>query len=107
VKDTEFSVERLILRQVNEAIFCLQEKIASAEAIDQAMLLGTGFPAGEKGIGGPLHWADEMGLDEVLARLEHFREVLGCRFLPHFLLKQYVAAGYLGKKTKKGFFQYS
>jgi 3-hydroxyacyl-CoA dehydrogenase len=106
IKNTEFSVERLVLRQVNEAVCCLQEKIATAEDIDRAMALGTGFPADEKGRGGPLHWADQMGLDWVLEKLEHFRKTLGSRFLPHFLLKQYVAAGYLGTKTKRGFFEY-
>jgi 3-hydroxyacyl-CoA dehydrogenase len=106
IRNTEFSAERLILRQVNEAIYCLQEKIATAEDIDRAMVLGTGFPSDEKGIGGPLRWADEKGLDWVLDRLNHFKNTLGPRFWPHFLLKQFVAAGYLGKKTKKGFFEY-
>jgi 3-hydroxyacyl-CoA dehydrogenase/enoyl-CoA hydratase/3-hydroxybutyryl-CoA epimerase len=106
IKCTEFSTDRLILRQVNEAVSCLQEKIASAEGIDRAMVLGTGFPADEKGIGGPLHWADEKGLDWVLDKLNHYKDTLGSRFWPHFLLKQYVAAGYLGKKVKKGFFEY-
>lgn len=106
VRNTKFSAERLILRQVNEAICCLQEKIATAEDIDRAMILGTGFPSDEKGVGGPLHWADEKGLDWVLDRLNHFKNTLGPRFWPHFLLKQFAAAGYLGKKTKKGFFEY-
>jgi 3-hydroxyacyl-CoA dehydrogenase len=106
IKGTEFSPERLILRQVNEAVCCLQEQIASAEGIDRAMVLGTGFPADQKGIGGPLHWADEKGLDWVLDRLNHYKDTLGGRFWPHFLLKQYVAAGYLGRKVKKGFFEY-
>ncbi|HUL20477.1 MAG TPA: 3-hydroxyacyl-CoA dehydrogenase [Thermodesulfobacteriota bacterium] len=106
IRGTEFSPDRLILRQVNEAVCCLQEKIASAEGIDRAMVLGTGFPADEKGVGGPLHWADERGLDWVLDRLNYFKDTLGTRFWPHFLLKQYVAAGYLGKKVGKGFFEY-
>jgi 3-hydroxyacyl-CoA dehydrogenase len=106
IRNTEFSPERLILRQVNEAVYCLQEKIATAEDIDRAMVLGTGFPCDEKGAGGPLHWADEKGLDWVLDRLNHFKDALGPRFWPPFLLKQYVAAGYLGKKAKKGFFEY-
>jgi 3-hydroxyacyl-CoA dehydrogenase len=106
IKNTESSVERLILRQVNEAIYCLQEKIATADDIDRAMVLGTGFPCDEKGVGGPLHWADEKGLDWVLDKLNYFKNTLGPRFWPHPLLKQYVAAGYLGKKVKKGFFQY-
>jgi 3-hydroxyacyl-CoA dehydrogenase len=106
VRNTEFSAERLILRQVNEAIYCVQEKIATAEDIDRAMVLGTGFPTDEKGVGGPLRWADDHGLEWVLEKLNHFKDTLGPRFWPHFLLKQYVAAGYLGKKTKKGFFEY-
>ena len=106
VGNTEFSAERLILRQVNEAIYCLQEKIATPEDIDRAMVLGTGFPCDEKGIGGPLHWADEKGLDWVLAKLNHLKDTLGTRFWPHYLLRQYVAAGYLGKKVKKGVFEY-
>jgi len=106
IKCAEFSSDRLILRQVNEAVCCLQEKIASAEDIDRAMVLGTGFPADEKGVGGPLHWADDMGLDWVLDKLNRYKDSLGSRFWPHFLLKQYVAAGYLGKKVKKGFFEY-
>ncbi|MBN1104780.1 MAG: 3-hydroxyacyl-CoA dehydrogenase [Deltaproteobacteria bacterium] len=100
-----FSIERLILRQVNEAIYCLQEGVASAEAIDRAMVLGTGFPS-EGGIGGPLHWADDKGLDWVLATLEELRESEGDRFHPHHLLKTYVAAGRLGKKRRSGFFEY-
>jgi 3-hydroxyacyl-CoA dehydrogenase len=105
-RHTEFSAEKLILRQVNEAIFCLQEKIATAEDIDRALVLGTGFPADENGVGGPLHWADKKGLDWVLDKLDHFKDTLGTRFWPHFLLKQYVAAGFLGKKINKGFFEY-
>jgi len=106
VRNTEFSADRLIVRQVNEAIYCLQEKIATAEDIDRAMVLGTGFPPDEKGVGGPLHWADDRGLDWVLDRLNYYKNTLGSRFWPHFLLKQYVAAGYVGKKAKKGFFTY-
>jgi len=106
IKDTQYSPERLILRQVNEAIYCLQEKVAKAEDIDRALALGTGFPVDENGAGGPLHWADAAGLDWVLNRLNHFKDSLGSRFWPHFLLKQYVAAGYLGRKASKGFFEY-
>jgi len=106
IKGTEYSAERLILRQVNEAIYCLQEKVATAEDIDRALVLGTGFPVDENGVGGPLHWADAKGLDWVLDTLNLLKDTLGTRFWPHFLLKQYVAAGYLGKKAKKGFFEY-
>jgi len=106
IKNTEFSSDRLILRQVNEAIYCLQEKIATEGDIDRAMVLGTGFPSDPERNGGPLHWADNKGLDWVLEKLVYFKNNLGPRFWPHFLLKKYVAAGYLGKKAKKGFFEY-
>ena len=100
-----FSADRIILRQVNEAIYCLQEGVATAEDIDRAMVLGTGFP-NTAGVGGPLHWADEKGLDFVLAQLEKLKDSVGSRFWPHHLLKIYVAAGRLGKKSGKGFFEY-
>jgi 3-hydroxyacyl-CoA dehydrogenase len=100
-----FTVNRLMLKQINEAVYCLQEGVGSAEDIDKAMVLGTGFP-NEAGVGGPFHWADEKGLDWVLATLEGLAETEGSRFWPHHLLRTYVAAGRLGKKTKKGFFTY-
>jgi len=106
VEGTPFSAERLILRQVNEAIYCLQEGVASAEDIDRTMVLGTGFPCDDRGVGGPLHWADERGLDRVLEQLEDLSNTLGQRFWPHHLLKKYVHAGYLGKKTGEGFLEY-
>ena len=65
------------------------------------MVLGTGFPCD-----GPLHLADDMGLDQVLATLKDLSETKGPRFWPHHLLKTYVAAGRLGKKTSKGFLSY-
>jgi 3-hydroxyacyl-CoA dehydrogenase len=103
--NARFSIERLILRQVNVAIYCLQEGVAPAEAIDRAMLLGTGFPS-EGGTGGPLHWADNKGLDWVLSTLKELRESESDRFWPHHLLKTYVAAGRLGRKAGRGFFEY-
>jgi 3-hydroxyacyl-CoA dehydrogenase len=106
VKGTGFSIERLVLRQVNEAAYCLQEGVASAEDIDRAMVLGTGFPS-VNGVGGPLHWADERGLDKVLEELQELKDTLGQRFWPHHLLKKCVYAGYLGKGAKQGFFTYS
>jgi len=101
-----FTAERLIVRQVNEAVYCLQEGIASAVDIDKAMVLGTGFPANKDGVGGPLHWADEKGLDHVLSMLEQYKELFGSRFWPHPLLKNYVHAGYVGRAAKRGFFTY-
>lgn len=103
--DAMFSTDRLILRQVNEAIYCLRESVAPASDIDRAMVLGTGFP-NEAGIGGPLHWADERGLDWVLSSLEELTAGNGLRFWPHHLLKTYVSAGRLGRKTGRGFFDY-
>lgn len=100
-----FSIDRLILRQVNEAIYCLQEGVAPASEIDRAMVLGTGFP-NEAGTGGPLHWADERGLDWVLSTLENLTMAKGARFWPHHLLKTYVSADRLGRKTGRGFFDY-
>jgi 3-hydroxybutyryl-CoA dehydrogenase len=103
--DTPFSVDRCILRAVNEAVYCLQEGVATASEIDEAMVLGTGFP-NEGGVGGPLHWADARGLDWVLSTLRALTESEGPRFFPHHLLKTYVAAGRLGRKMGKGFFVY-
>jgi len=100
-----FSVDRIILRQVNEAIYCLQEGVATAEEIDRAMVLGIGFP-NEAGTGGPLRWADEKGLDWVCSTLEELTKTEGARFWPHHLLKTYVAAGRLGEKTNRGFYTY-
>jgi 3-hydroxybutyryl-CoA dehydrogenase len=102
---SQFSIERLILRQVNEAIYCLQESVATAENIDRAMVLGTGFP-NEAGTGGPLRWADARGLDWVLSTLEELTKGEGERFRPHYLLKKYVAAGRTGRKAGRGFFAY-
>jgi len=101
VSTEPFSIDRCIARAVNEAVYCLQEGVASAEDIDRAMVLGTAFPHE-----GPLHWADAKGLDEVLATLEGLAKSKGPRFWPHHLLKTYVAGGRLGKKTGRGFFPY-
>jgi 3-hydroxyacyl-CoA dehydrogenase / enoyl-CoA hydratase / 3-hydroxybutyryl-CoA epimerase len=104
VKKTSFTPDRLLLTLINEAVTCLQEGVASAGDIDIAMLAGTGFPQGK---GGPLHLADEMGIDVVLQGLEKLKNELGPRFWPAYMLKNMVAAGYLGKKSGRGFFTYS
>jgi len=102
-KPPTFSPDRLFLPMINEAAICLQEGVASVADIDIAMLAGTGFPQ-EKG--GPLHYADQMGIDLVLNELEKYRKSFGLRFWPAPMLKRMVAAGYLGVKTKRGFFPY-
>jgi 3-hydroxyacyl-CoA dehydrogenase len=66
-------------------------------------MAGTGFPQ-EKG--GPLHYADQVGLDAVLGEMERLARELGPRFWPAPMLKRMVAAGFLGTKTKRGFFTY-
>jgi len=103
VKGTPFSPERLVYQMINEAAYCLEENVASPSDIDLAMLAGTGFPQ-EKG--GPLHLADAVGVDGVLAKLQEFSKTLGPRFWPAPILKRMVAANYLGQKTKRGFFNY-
>ncbi len=101
LKKTTFSPERLLYLMINEAVLVLQEKIASATDIDIAMMAGTGFP---QELGGPLKYADKIGLDVVLDGLEKFKNELGMRFWPAHLLKRMVAAGLLGEKTGRGFY---
>lgn len=101
MKKTEFTPERLLYLMVNEAILVLQEKITSVADIDIAMMAGTGFP---QEIGGPLKYADEIGLDVVLDGLEKYKDVYGFRFWPAYMLKKMVAGGLLGKKTGRGFY---
>ncbi len=98
-----FSVERIMMPMVNEAVIALQEEVASANDIDIAMMAGTGFPQDK---GGPLHYADQVGIDTVLSELKKLAHDLGERFHPAPMLKRMVDANYLGKKTKKGFFNY-
>lgn len=101
LKKTSFSPERLLYLMINEAVLVLQEKIASATDIDIAMMAGTGFP---QELGGPLKYADKVGLDVILKGLEKFKAELGMRFWPAHLLKRMVAAGLLGEKTGRGFY---
>lgn len=103
VKGTSFSPERLVVQMINEAAYCLEENVASPGDIDLSMLAGTGFPQDK---GGPLHLADGIGVDVVLAKLQEFSKTLGPRFWPAPILKRMVAANYLGQKTKRGFFNY-
>ena len=96
-----FAVNRVLMPMINEAVFALFEGVASRDDIDAAMKLGTNQPMG------PLTLADFIGLDTCLAVLEVLHEGLGDpKYRPCPLLKNYVAAGWLGKKTGRGFYTY-
>jgi 3-hydroxyacyl-CoA dehydrogenase/enoyl-CoA hydratase/3-hydroxybutyryl-CoA epimerase len=95
---------RLLLAMVNEAVTALQEGIASARDIDLAMMAGTGFPTDKEG---PLHYADQVGIDAVLQQLEELAETVGPRFWPAPMLRRMVDAKFLGKTAGRGFFTYS
>jgi len=101
---SEFSVNRLVLPMINEAIRCLDEQVCTAADVDLAVIAGLGFPQSKGGI---LHYADEVGLDTVLSELERFTRAYGERFWPSPLLKRKVAAGHLGTQAKRGFFEYA
>jgi 3-hydroxyacyl-CoA dehydrogenase len=103
---TEFSVERLIYPMINEAALCLQENIASAADIDMAMVAGIGMTYHGERIG-PLAVADEVGLDVVVDTLNDLQAKYGDRFRPCRHLRLKVKANHLGKKTGKGFHEYS
>ncbi len=100
----EFSTTRLVLPMINEAIRCLEEHVCTAADVDLAVIAGLGFPQSKGGI---LHYADEIGLDTVLAELQRLTKAFGERFWPSPLLKRKVAAGHLGKRAKRGFFEYT
>jgi 3-hydroxyacyl-CoA dehydrogenase len=105
-KDTEYSWERLILPMINEAILCVTENVAAINDIDMGMIAGTGMTyKGERM--GPLQLADSLGLDYVMEKLDGFTAKYGQRFRPARLLKTKVRAGHLGKKTGKGFMEYT
>ena len=96
-----FAVNRILCPMINEAIFALQEGMASAEDIDIGMKLGCNHPIG------PLALADMVGLDTLLAVMEVFHEGFGDpKYRPAPLLKELVAAGRLGRKSKRGFYSY-
>ena len=96
-----FVVNRVLCPMINEAIFVLQEGLASAEEIDSGMRLGCNHPIG------PLALADLIGLDTMLAVMRVFYEGFNDpKYRPAPLLTEMVAAGYLGRKTGRGFYRY-
>lgn len=96
-----FVVNRILVLMINEAIFVRQEGLASAEDIDAGMKLGCNHPIG------PLALADLIGLDTLLSVMQVFYEGFNdSKYRPAPLLKEMVAAGYLGRKSGKGFYGY-
>ncbi len=97
-----FVSNRVLMPMINEAIYALFEGVGSVEAIDTVMKLGMNHPMG------PLQLADFIGLDTCLAIMEVLHEGFGdSKYRPCPLLKQYVAAGWLGKKSGRGFYPYA
>jgi 3-hydroxybutyryl-CoA dehydrogenase len=96
-----FIVNRILLPMINEAIYTLYEGVGSVEAIDTAMRLGANHPMG------PLQLADFIGLDTCLSVMQVLHEGLAdTKYRPCPLLVKYVEAGWLGKKTQRGFYDY-
>jgi len=96
-----FILDRVIASAVNEAAVMYSSKLASKEDIDKMMRVCVNWPMG------PFEFADYMGIDRVVEILDEMTEQLGPKFQPNFLLRRMVDAGWLGKKTGRGFYVYS
>jgi 3-hydroxybutyryl-CoA dehydrogenase len=96
-----FVANRILMPMINEAVYCVMEGVGAPEAIDTVMKLGMNHPMG------PLALADLIGLDTCLAILEVLHDGLGDpKYRPCPLLRKYVAAGWLGRKSGRGFYTY-
>ncbi|MEO8337414.1 MAG: 3-hydroxybutyryl-CoA dehydrogenase [bacterium] len=96
-----FVANRILMPMINEAVFCVMDGVGTPEAIDTVMKLGMNHPMG------PLALADLIGLDTCLAILEVLHDGLGdSKYRPCPLLRKYVAAGWLGRKSGRGFYTY-
>ena len=97
-----FVSNRVLMPMINEAVYCVMEGVGTPEAVDQVMTLGMNHPMG------PLALADLIGLDTCVAILEVLHSGLGDpKYRPCPLLRKYVAAGWLGRKSGRGFYQYA
>ncbi|MEO7041665.1 MAG: 3-hydroxybutyryl-CoA dehydrogenase [Gemmatimonadaceae bacterium] len=97
-----FVANRILMPMINEAVYCVMEGVGTPEAIDTVMKLGMNHPMG------PLTLADFIGLDTCVAILEVMHQGLGDpKYRPCPLLRKYVAAGWLGRKTGRGFYKYA
>ncbi len=96
-----FVANRVLMPMINEAVFCVMEGVGTPEAVDTVMKLGMNHPMG------PLALADLIGLDTCVAILEVLQDGLGDpKYRPCPLLRKYVAAGWLGRKSGRGFYSY-